>query len=124
MICLMTVLKIKLRKSKFLNIKKQNILNFITSITRRLQNKLIREDSLKNMYVHGVTEVEVRSPEEAFQIFYKGQKRKTMAHTNLNVESSRSHSIFTIRLVQVFRFLLNRIKKGICNHKFFLLGSN
>lgn len=53
------------------------------------------------MYVHGVTEVEVKSPEEAFDIFYKGQRRKKMAHTNLNVESSRSHSIFTIRLVQV-----------------------
>lgn len=53
------------------------------------------------MYVHGVTEVEVKSAEEAFEMFYRGQNRKRMAHTSLNNESSRSHSIFTIRLVQV-----------------------
>ena len=53
------------------------------------------------MYVHGVTEIEVKSPEEAFEAFYKGQKKKRMAITTLNSESSRSHSVFTIRLVQV-----------------------
>ncbi|KAK6642850.1 hypothetical protein RUM43_004352 [Polyplax serrata] len=74
--------------------------SFEDVITKKLQNKVIREDANRNMYVHGVTEVEVKSPEEAFDIFYKGQRRKKMAHTNLNVESSRSHSIFTIRLVQ------------------------
>nr|CAD7451195.1 unnamed protein product [Timema bartmani] len=52
------------------------------------------------MYVHGVTDVEVKSTNEAFQAFYKGQKRKRMAHTVLNSESSRSHSVFTVRLVQ------------------------
>lgn len=62
---------------------------------------MIREDGSHNMYVHGVTEIEVKCPEEAFEVFYKGQRRKRMAHTNLNEESSRSHSIFTIRLVQV-----------------------
>lgn len=56
---------------------------------------------MKNMYVDGAIELEVKSPEEAFQLFYKGQRRKRMAQTNLNEESSRSHSIFTIRLVQV-----------------------
>lgn len=29
-----------------------------------------------------------------------GQKRRKVAHTALNAESSRSHSIFNIRLVQ------------------------
>lgn len=52
------------------------------------------------MYVHGVTEVEVKSTDEAFEIFNKGQRRKRMAHNTLNTESSRSHSVFTIRLVQ------------------------
>jgi len=45
--------------------------------------------------------MEVKSTEEAFEAFYKGQKRKRMAITTLNPESSRSHSVFTIRLVQV-----------------------
>nr|CAD7451953.1 unnamed protein product [Timema tahoe] len=67
---------------------------------KSLQVKLVREDASRNMYVHGVTEVEVKSTNEAFQAFYKGQKRKRMAHTALNAESSRSHSVFTVRLVQ------------------------
>lgn len=78
----------------------------------RLQNKVIREDGNRNMYVHAVTEIEVKSPEEAFEIFYKGQRRKRMAHTNLNEESSRSHSIFTVRLVQVSCYAFAAWKKN------------
>jgi len=55
---------------------------------------------MHNMFVHGVVEVEVKSPEEAFEAFYRGQRKKRMANTVLNAESSRSHSVFTIRLVQ------------------------
>ncbi|KAG8234305.1 hypothetical protein J437_LFUL013045 [Ladona fulva] len=64
------------------------------------QSKILREDANHNMFVHGVNEVEVTSTEEAFEVYYKGQKRKRMAHTCLNAESSRSHSVFTLRLVQ------------------------
>ncbi|CAH0404452.1 unnamed protein product [Chilo suppressalis] len=69
-------------------------------ISKNLPVKLIREDGAHNMYVHGVTEIEIKSAEEAFEAFYLGLKRKRMAHTTLNAESSRSHSVFTIRLVQ------------------------
>lgn len=67
---------------------------------KSMQIKILREDALKNMYVHGVTEVEVKSPEEAFEAFYRGQRKKRVANTLLNAESSRSHSVFSIRLVQ------------------------
>lgn len=73
---------------------------------RSLQNKFIREDGNKNMYVLNVTEVEVKSTDEAFEVFHKGQRRRHIAHTTLNAESSRSHSVFTIRLVQVLFFHL------------------
>ncbi|CAH1963877.1 unnamed protein product [Acanthoscelides obtectus] len=66
----------------------------------KLQNKILREDSRRNMYVNGVTEVEVKSAQEAFEAFNAGQRRKKMAYTCLNAESSRSHSIFNIRVVQ------------------------
>ncbi|XP_021941225.1 kinesin-like protein KIF23 isoform X3 [Zootermopsis nevadensis] len=68
--------------------------------SRQFQSKIVREDASHNMYVHSVTEIEVKSTEEAFDAFNKGQKRKRMAITTLNSESSRSHSVFTIRLVQ------------------------
>ena len=52
------------------------------------------------MYVSGVTEIEVKSTEEAFEALLCGQKRRRVAHTTMNTESSRSHSVFTIRVVQ------------------------
>ncbi|CAL4093647.1 unnamed protein product, partial [Meganyctiphanes norvegica] len=67
---------------------------------RAPQTKVLREDTDHNMYVHGCTEVEVKSPEEALDVLHAGQKRRRIAHTRLNCESSRSHSIFSIRVVQ------------------------
>ncbi|CAL7933272.1 unnamed protein product [Xylocopa violacea] len=67
---------------------------------KTLQSKIIREDGNRNMYVHGCTEIEVKSSKEAFEVFQRGQYKRHIAYTNLNAESSRSHSVFTIRLVQ------------------------
>lgn len=133
------------------------------------QSKILRTDNSDNMYVHNCVEIEVKTTEEAFEVFYKGkntffffrivwvlfvcsiswlfcyvkflfqwqlstwqfcmysspkqvsfilkslksfpylknniletigQKRRKVAHTSLNAESSRSHSVFNIRLVQ------------------------
>lgn len=63
-------------------------------------SKNLREDSTRNMYVQGVTEVEVKSTEEAYAMFWKGQKKRRVADTQLNMQSSRSHSVFTLKLVQ------------------------
>lgn len=68
--------------------------------SRPLQSKIVREDGNKNMYVHGVTELETKSTSEALEIFHRGQRRRRVAHTSLNIQSSRSHSVFTIRVVQ------------------------
>ncbi|XP_070683854.1 kinesin-like protein KIF23 isoform X2 [Pempheris klunzingeri] len=64
------------------------------------QSKILREDQNHNMYVAGCTEVEVKSTEEAFEVFWKGQKKRRIANTQLNRESSRSHSVFTVKLTQ------------------------
>lgn len=64
------------------------------------QSKMLREDKNHNMYVAGCTEVEVKSTEEAFEVFWRGQKKRRIANTHLNRESSRSHSVFSIKLVQ------------------------
>ncbi|NXK69270.1 KIF23 protein, partial [Sylvietta virens] len=65
------------------------------------QSKTLREDQNHNMYVTGCTEVEVKSTEEAFEVFWRaGQKKRRIANTQLNRESSRSHSVFIIKLAQ------------------------
>ena len=52
------------------------------------------------MYIKDVVEIEVKSTEDALDLMQKAQKRRVVAYTDLNAESSRSHSIFTIRVVQ------------------------
>jgi hypothetical protein len=52
------------------------------------------------MYIKDSVEIEVRSTEEALELMHKSQKKRVVACTDLNAESSRSHSIFTIRIVQ------------------------
>ncbi|GIY46116.1 kinesin-like protein KIF23 [Caerostris extrusa] len=61
---------------------------------------MLREDSAHNMYVFGVVENEVKTVEEALTYFCKGQQKRKVSNTALNTESSRSHSVFTIRIVQ------------------------
>ncbi|XP_068459714.1 kinesin-like protein KIF23 isoform X2 [Clinocottus analis] len=64
------------------------------------QSKTLREDQNHNMYVSGCMEVEVKSAEEAFQVFWRGQKKRKVANTRLNSESSRSHSVLIVKLAQ------------------------
>lgn len=64
------------------------------------QSRKLREDAAKRMYVDNCTEVEVKSTEEAYEALVKGDKYRHRAHTMLNHDSSRSHTVFNIRLVQ------------------------
>lgn len=63
-------------------------------------SKILREDPKRHMFVYEAIEYEIKSTEEASALFWMGQDRRRTAHTLLNTESSRSHSVFTIKLVQ------------------------
>lgn len=63
-------------------------------------SKKVREDEFKHAYVDNVQEIEVKSIEDAFSQYYRGKERRRLAQTELNFTSSRSHSIFQIRVVQ------------------------
>ena len=84
------------------------------------QCKRLREDRNKDMFVYDVCQVEVKSTEEAFATFEKGQQRRKVAHTNLNAESSRGHSIFCIRLVQA---PLDPLGEDLLMEKSFIISS-
>lgn len=68
----------------------------------KFTRKILRADSYDCQYVHDCNEVQVESAREALETFYRGQKRRRVAHTALNIESSRSHSVFSIRLVKAY----------------------
>jgi kinesin family protein 23 len=68
--------------------------------SRAPQSKQLREDNRGRPYIRDVKEIEIRSSEEAIDLLNMGLKRRRIAHTQLNTESSRSHSVLSMRLVQ------------------------
>ncbi|KAG4304181.1 hypothetical protein PORY_002362 [Pneumocystis oryctolagi] len=60
----------------------------------------IHEEKSRGVYVKGLREVYVSSLAEIYQIIKKGNQVRVAAATNVNAESSRSHSIFCIIVTQ------------------------
>lgn len=58
----------------------------------------IREDAKGATVLPGVQEVVVNSPQEALKCLMRGSLRRATSATNMNLQSSRSHAIFTINI--------------------------
>ncbi|KAI9276977.1 kinesin heavy chain [Phascolomyces articulosus] len=63
-------------------------------------NLPIHEDKVKGVYVKGVLEVYVSSTEEVYEVMRRGSNNRVVAYTNMNAESSRSHSLVMITITQ------------------------
>ena len=63
-------------------------------------NLPVRESAKKGIFVEGLSEWGVRSPEEVDELMEMARKSRATAETKLNETSSRSHSIFRIVLEQ------------------------
>ncbi|CAM9316912.1 unnamed protein product, partial [Scytosiphon promiscuus] len=59
----------------------------------------IEEDRQLGVIVKGLTQVEVKSPEEIFAIIARSKSTRRTAETMCNVESSRSHGVFCVRVI-------------------------
>ncbi|CAM9184567.1 unnamed protein product, partial [Laminaria digitata] len=59
----------------------------------------IEESRELGVIVKGLTQVEVKSPEEIFAIIARSKSNRRTAETMCNVESSRSHGIFCVRVI-------------------------
>ncbi|KAG7330038.1 hypothetical protein KOW79_006260 [Hemibagrus wyckioides] len=59
------------------------------------------EDSAGNSYVRDLRWVNIQSTEEASKVLRVGNKNRSAAATKMNQSSSRSHSIFTIKLIRI-----------------------
>ncbi|KAM4545716.1 kinesin-like protein KIF20A isoform 1-T2 [Odontesthes bonariensis] len=59
------------------------------------------DDKQGNPYVKDLSWIQVRSAEEAWRILKVGRRNQSFASTHLNHNSSRSHSIFSIRVLHV-----------------------
>ncbi|XP_066573208.1 kinesin-like protein KIF20A [Amia ocellicauda] len=59
------------------------------------------DDRHGNPYVKDLTWVNVRSAEEAWRVLQVGRRNQSFASTHLNRASSRSHSIFSMRVLHI-----------------------
>ncbi|KFM64006.1 Kinesin-like protein KIF13A, partial [Stegodyphus mimosarum] len=62
------------------------------------QTLKVREHNILGPYVDGLSTLAVSSYEEINNLMTEGNKSRTVAATNMNSESSRSHAVFTITL--------------------------
>lgn len=60
----------------------------------------VREHASLGPYVDGLVKTTVRTSQEIADLIEEGGKSRTIAATNMNSESSRSHSVFTVNIVQ------------------------
>ena len=58
----------------------------------------IREDAKRGMFVENLTEEVVTSAGATYDIFHRGSLNRRVGMTEMNRESSRSHSVFTVSL--------------------------
>ncbi|XP_073336299.1 kinesin-like protein KIF21A isoform X1 [Pagrus major] len=92
--------------AQFLELYNEEVLDLFDStrdIEARKQrsNIKIHEDASGGIYTVGVTTRTVTSAAEMIQCLKLGALSRTTASTQMNVQSSRSHAIFTIHLCQV-----------------------
>uniref|UniRef100_A0A8B9J4Y8 Kinesin family member 21A n=1 Tax=Astyanax mexicanus TaxID=7994 RepID=A0A8B9J4Y8_ASTMX len=92
--------------AQFLELYNEEVLDLFDS-TRDLEARKqkshikIHEDATGGIYTVGVTTRTVSSEAEMMQCLKLGALSRTTASTQMNVQSSRSHAIFTIHLCQV-----------------------
>ncbi|XP_073327681.1 kinesin-like protein KIF21A isoform X4 [Pagrus major] len=89
--------------AQFLELYNEEVLDLFDS-TRDMKQKShikIHEDASGGIYTVGVTTRTVSSEAEMMQCLKLGALSRTTASTQMNVQSSRSHAIFTIHLCQV-----------------------
>ncbi|KAJ4804426.1 phragmoplast-associated kinesin-related protein [Rhynchospora pubera] len=79
-------------KCSFLEIYNEQITDLLDPSSTNL---LLREDVQKGVYVENLTEFKVDSVHDILSLIIQGSANRRVAATNMNRESSRSHSVFT-----------------------------
>lgn len=83
--------------ASFLEIYNEKVKDLLNSQNTKLK---IREHPSLGIYVENLTVQQVHSVEDILEVIELGSENRTVAATNMNDVSSRSHGIFSITLVQ------------------------
>ncbi|XP_077245216.1 P-loop containing nucleoside triphosphate hydrolases superfamily protein [Tasmannia lanceolata] len=96
-------------KCSFLEIYNEQILDLLDPSSMNLQ---IREDAKKGVYVENLREYEVSCARDVIQQLVQGAANRKVATTNMNIASSRSHSVFTCVIESKWE------SQGVTHHRF------
>ncbi|XP_060795753.1 kinesin-like protein KIF20B isoform X2 [Neoarius graeffei] len=78
-----------------------DLLDFISNTSHRRSVLRLCQDVKGNTFVKDLTWVQVNSADEAYKVLKIGRKNQSFSSTKLNSVSSRSHSIFSIRILRI-----------------------
>lgn len=85
----------------FIEIYNETVVDLLDSDKTRSRKGLqIREDVFGEFFVSDVSEVSVSSSHELLELMRRGTSNRSVGSTLMNQGSSRSHSVFTLTLVQ------------------------
>ncbi|CAH9125833.1 unnamed protein product [Cuscuta epithymum] len=79
-------------KCSFLEIYNEQVTDLLDPSSTNL---MLREDTTKGVYVENLSEFEVQTVGDILKLLSQGSSNRRVAATNMNRESSRSHSVFT-----------------------------
>ncbi|XP_057328265.1 kinesin-like protein KIF13B isoform X4 [Microplitis mediator] len=77
------------------------------------QSLKVREHNVLGPYVDGLSQLAVTSYQDIDNLMTEGNKSRTVAATNMNSESSRSHAVFSVILTQT----LTDMRSGVTGEK-------
>ncbi|CAD8176009.1 unnamed protein product [Paramecium pentaurelia] len=96
-------------KCSHLEIYNEHIIDLLNPDLGNLQ---LREDLNKGVYVEFLTEECCANVLEAMEVVQRGNENRHISSTQMNFESSRSHSVFTVQLES------RRQSHSLINHRF------
>ena len=84
-------------KVSYLEIYNENVIDLLNNENENIPLMII-EDPNKGVYVPNIKEYNINNPNDLKKLISQGNKRRTMAPTNQNKFSSRSHAILQLSL--------------------------
>ena len=105
-------------KVSYLEIYNETVIDLLN---KKNYSLMIVEDINKGIYVPDLKEFIINSSLELENLINEGNKKRTMAPTNQNQFSSRSHAILQINLIQTEKIKKNNINKEEIKFSKFLL---
>lgn len=80
-------------RCSYLEIYQEQVIDLLDNSGKALQ---VREDIKRGVHVEGLVEESVGNLMETYQLLQLGLQNRTVGSTAMNIESSRSHAVFTV----------------------------